>query len=154
MRPAARQRRRSDTRIAYGGDVSFQSLRHLRSHGTSINTLCPWVEGIIDEHGSHDDSGDRGRHHCGRRAVEIYAGKVEIERGPPQWRLDPAGADMQRANFYSARTCLHYPRKRTCAAQTLMSALGQKRTSNHSITSSARVSSSDGGTLRLSHLPA
>ena len=28
----------------------------------------------------------RGRHHCGRCAVEIYAGKVEIERWPPQWR--------------------------------------------------------------------
>jgi hypothetical protein len=29
---------------------------------------------------------DRGCHHWGRCAVEIYAHKVEIERGPPQWR--------------------------------------------------------------------
>jgi hypothetical protein len=39
MRPAAR--RRSDTRIAYGGEVSFL-LRHLRSDGTSMNSLVPF----------------------------------------------------------------------------------------------------------------
>src|SRR6476660_6239986 len=42
MRPAARQRRRSDTRIAYGGEVSFQSLRYLRSDGTEMNSLVPF----------------------------------------------------------------------------------------------------------------
>src|SRR5262245_28517799 len=41
VRLTAPQRRRSDTRIAFGGEVSFQSLRHLRSDGTSMNSLVP-----------------------------------------------------------------------------------------------------------------
>src|SRR5262249_4251046 len=53
----------------------------------------------------------------------------------------------EKADFRK-RSCLLYPRKRTCAAHTLMSALGQKRTSpHHSIVSSARVSTA-GGMMR------
>jgi|SRR5262245_40416278 len=51
----------------------------------------------------------------------------------------------EKADFRK-RSCLLYPRKQTCAAHPLMSALGQKRTSapqqreRYSITSSAAVS--------------
>jgi len=56
-----------------------------------------------------------------------------------------------------ADRCPLYPRKRTCAAHKLMSALGQKRThaaqqkDRYSITWSARASSA-GGTVMLSAL--
>jgi hypothetical protein len=41
-------------------------------------------------------------------------------------RIAPAKADHRK------RSCLPYPQKRTCAAQQVMSALGQKRTLRHS----------------------
>src|SRR6478752_9155351 len=40
--------------------------------------------------------------------------------------------------------CPLYPRKRTCAVQLAMSALGQQRTLTYSITSSVRASSAGG----------
>src|SRR5262249_54642017 len=47
------------------------------------------------------------------------------------------------------KSCPLYPQKRTCAVHLAMSALGQKRTSLYSTTSSARASS-NAGTLRPS----
>src|SRR5215469_15530056 len=53
---------------------------------------------------------------------QTYAVQERISALPP---IATAKADSRK------RSCLLYPQKRTCAVQTGMSALGQKRTSKH-----------------------
>src|SRR5262249_49198476 len=61
---------------------------------------------------------------------QTYALQKAMSALPP---IATAKADIRK------RSCLLYPQKRTCAVQTGMSAKGHKRTSSHSIASSART---------------
>ena len=72
---------------------------------------------------------------------QTYAVQNVMSALPP---IATAKADIRK------RSCLLYPQKQTCAAHSLMSALGQKRTSPlHSIISSARARN-EGDRLRPS----
>src|SRR5262245_20005119 len=98
MRPTARQRRRSDTRIAYGGEVSFQSLRHLRSERTSMNSLVTFPKSR-------------------KLQGHLLAHRVDVRWLCPLWVIS--------GHMQCKTPCPLYPRKRHQMRHSGMSALGQ-----------------------------